>query len=252
MATGLVVLLFTACGLPTIPFLAAPQNPRNSGANEETRRLLFDHNQNNDVDDFRGYELYYKLYEVSATAALQADENFISTTPVEPGPSRLQQRGFVRAAVVTVRDASNDPPTVSGTTGDDQPPTVPTDPTGALITYTIDLSQRPADGTSIDNADVIVAWTESGGRAIGIRRRSAQSATTPDFRDSFDSFWNAASYDSDDYDVQQMGLEDLVDSGPVDRLVTIWYALSYGIDGTSFSGYYSEPLRLDQAVIVTE
>ena len=249
LTAAAIAAFLVACGLPTIPYLAPPQNADSSGLNEETRVVTFEHNPDNDGDDFQGYELYYKLYTVDQRSQIDADANYIATTPVEPGPGRLQQRGFVRAVAVSER-LSSTPYSITEIIGDDQLPQLPTTPTASLVTYSLDLSGPFA---ADPDADLIVTWDQGGGRARGFRRRSVQSDFAADPRNSLDSFWAQTAYDPTDWDIQQMGLDDEIDqNGVPDRFVTIWYAIAYGVDGTSFSGYYSEPLRLDDAVIVLQ
>ena len=250
LTAAAIAAFLVACGLPTIPYLAPPQNADTTGgANEETWNLTFEHNPQNDGDDFQGYELYYKLYTVDQRSSIDADANYIAATPVEPGPGRLQQRGFVRAVAVSER-LSSTPYSITEIIGDDQLPQLPTTPTASVVTYQIRVSAA-YDGST--DADVIVTWDQGGGRARGFRRRSVRSDFPADPRKSLDSFWAQTAYDPTDWDVQQMGLDDEIDqNGVPDRFVTIWYAIAYGVDGTSFSGYYSEPLRLDDAVIVLQ
>jgi hypothetical protein len=239
-------VLITACGLPTIPFLAPPQNPGSSGLNEENTPLTFEHNPENDIDDFRGYDLYYKLYLDSQTDEIAADASFIDSTPTQPGPSRLTQRGFVRAVAATERNAA-DRTTVETLLTGDGIPHLPTAPTATPIEYLIDLTGTLGDDP---DADVVVSWEAEGGRARGFRRRSTAGDFGADPQSSLAGFWNRSTYLSTDWDLRQMNLAQTVATETPDRLVIIWYVLAYGIQGTDFSGYYSEPLRLDRALIV--
>jgi len=242
-------LLLVSCGLPTIPFLAPPQNAGFSdtgGLNEENRALTFEHNPANDIDDFRGYDLYYKFYLDSQSDEITADTSFIDTTPTQPGPSRLTQRGFVRAIAVTERDTATRGIVESVLTGDGIPH-LPTSPTATPLEYLIDLTSTLGDDP---DADVVVSWEAGGGRARGFRRRSISGDFGADPQSSLAGFWNRSTYRSFDWDLRQMNLGQTLEEDPPDRLVIIWYVLAYGIEGTDFSGYYSEPLRLDRAVIV--
>lgn len=249
--TTAAVLAAASCGLPTIPFLAGPVNPDAEGVNVENRILTFDHNTENAGDDFQGYELYYKLYDVGNITDIDADSNYISSGDGEPGPGRLEQRGFVRAVAVTER-GFDDPYPVNDILQGDDLPHLPTDPTTSSVEYRIDLS----DPLNADpDSDVIVTWSAAGGRARGFRRRSRRTDFGSDPTVTLDSFWDASGYDAADYDIVEMGLEDAVagdDSGDgtPDRFEIVFYALAYGIDGTTFTGYYSVPLRLEEAEIV--
>ena len=100
-ALGVLIVVctagLTACGLPTIAFLEPPDSPGVGGGNPENRILTFQHNPANDIDDFRGYEIYYKLYYEDSTA-VASDESFIEATPRRVGPGRLEARNFSRVA----------------------------------------------------------------------------------------------------------------------------------------------------------
>lgn len=247
-----VLALGASCGLPAIPFLEAPQNPDFvPGNSPENRVLTFEHNPANDGDDFEGYDLYYKLYTQDQTELIESDANFIETTPRQPGPSRLVTRGFVRAVAVREQEFS-DPQTFTTLTSD-RPPHIPTEPTGSSIEYQLDL-QSPLDAAPTE--DVFVSWSQGGERRRGFRRRSAGDDEFPADPTELKSFWNREAYTSNattndgNWDLERMNLSGQFESGVPDRLSIVWYVLSYGIDGTSFAGYYSEPLRLDSAELV--
>lgn len=240
-----LVLGAASCGLPTIPFLDPPRDPGfPDGGSPENRILTFSHNPNNDDDDFQGYELYYKLYTDDQSQLIDTDTDFIEATPRQPGPSRLITRGFVRAAAV--RELTSVSPDTFSTLTSDRPPHIPTDPTGATIEYRLDVRDRP---NADPDADIFLSWTQGGEQRRGFRRRSDDNAFTADPTE-LKSFWNRSEYASDDWDISRMGLSDEIESETPARFNVVWYVLSYGIDGTSFNSYYSEPLRLSPAVLV--
>ncbi len=248
-SAALCAVALAACGIPTIQFIDPPENPDFEG-NEENRILTFEHSSGNDGGGFQGYELYYKLYELGGTA-ITSDESFIESTPREPGPSRLQQRNFVRAVAVTVRSGV-DLSITSEIVGEEaRPPHLPTDPTSSSIQYSIDLRdpfQRDAGSPDQDDfpeAEVIVSWNQSGQQVRGFRRRNTDQDGPTDPRTVFEGFWHASGYSSDDFDVGRMQLD--LTAGSPDQLTVVWYVLSYGIDETDFSQFYSEPLRLEPA-----
>ncbi len=248
----LVLVMIAGCGLPTIPFLDAPENPQAQGINDENFILTFQHNSVNDGDDFQGYDLYYKFYTEDQTQLIDSDSNFIEATPRQPGPNRLLSRGFVRAAAVREWDQTQ---ASFAVVSSDRPPHVPTDPTSSSIEYRLDLRSVTEDGpTNPDaEADVILSWTQGGEQRRGFRRRSSEDAFSSDPTE-LKSFWNRRDYlppeDDTDYDLAQMGLQDEFESGAPDRIRVVWYVLSYGIDAATLQGYYSEPLRLIPAELV--
>ncbi|MEX2444542.1 MAG: hypothetical protein WD492_13125 [Alkalispirochaeta sp.] len=248
--TFFVVSLGVGCGLPTIPFLDPPVNPGIvEGSPVNNRILTFSHNTHNDGDDFQGYELYYKLYTEDQADLRDADVSGIETTPRQPGRALMESYGFVRAVAVR-ESAPSDPDSLRVITSD-LPPHIPTEPTDSAIEYRIDL-RSPL--TADSDEDIFVRWTQGGERKRGFRRRSDNRFSNPD---ELKSFWNRAAYsagdpenedDQTDYDIAQMGLRDeIVESGTPDTFEIVWFVLSYGIDGTTLQGYYSEPLRLQSA-----
>lgn len=255
-----VLAAFTAtgCGLPSIPTLEPPLNPRIGGIDSPGLQFVtFDHNPNNDFDDFKGYDLYYKLYpppSASAASSITSDEAFIESVPKDTGPGRLQARGFLRLIPVTNR--SGDATSVASLITADVAPSLPIDPTDSSITFSLDLREtenRP-DGSvdaTVSETDLVAQWGTGGGvTARGFRRRNTTviGVSRPD--NVYESFWDAGSYDTTDYDISRMLGSTLDFTDFNDSLVIVIYAITYGIDGTDFQPYYSEPLRLNEATIV--
>jgi len=252
--SSLLFALTMGCGLPTIPFLDPPVNPQAEGTNDENFVLTFQHSSNNDGDDFQGYDLYYKLYTEDQTQLIDSDSNFIETTPRQPGPSRLINRGFVRAAAVREKAPSQDSYQVLTS---DRSPHIPTEPTDSPIEYRIDVRSFPEETNPDADTDIIVSWNQGGERRRGFRRRSTDDAFSSD-PTALQAFWNRAAYayttetaeDTVPYDLRQMGLQSEFESEVPERIRIVWYVLSYGIDPTSLQGYYSEPLRLTPAELI--
>ena len=247
-----VVLLLTSCGIPAIPFLEPPISPGTTGTSSENIILTFRHSPLNDENtpDFGGYELYYKLYPVG-DARIDSDTDFIEDDPVQPGTSRLTQRGFVRAVVASERNPSNGYTRTRTLT--DPRPAIPTEPSATSYTYRIDLRDNPDRvGNNEENGpDIVVEWNENGGYARGLRRRNVSETGVADPQATFDSFWRQSAYQSSDWDISRMGLTSAFQNGNApERLEIVWYALSYGTNSQTFAPYYSEPLRLERAIIV--
>jgi len=243
--------ILASCGLPTIPFLAPPQNAdlSDDSPNEVNPILTFEHNPENAVDDFRGYDLYYKLYLLSQEDEIANDSEIIDSEPAPPGPSRLISRGFVRPVAVSERDASGTETNEILT--DDGVPHLPTTPSESPIDFRIDLRTGGDIGADPD-ADVIVAWDDRGGKARGFRRRSSNNFGA-DPQNDLDSFWERAGYGLEndevvDYDLPEMGFTPELLATPPDRLIIIWYALAVA-DTVEGGIYWSEPLRLPRAEI---
>ncbi len=92
-------LLLAACGLPTIPFLEPPVAVSDSDVEIE-----FEHDTTNDIEEFRGYELYYRFYPATTDGEDQwrNHNDAILDSPRSPNPNRLTARGYRR-----IRDAQD-------------------------------------------------------------------------------------------------------------------------------------------------
>lgn len=249
--------VLVSCGLPSIRFVGAPENPRREGATPSQTRFLFEHNTANDFGDFQGYELYYKLYRVDA-ASIESDANAIETTPRQPGPSRLVNRGYARLMATTLRTANL---SVSGTITFDAAPHLPIDPTTTPITFTVDLREpqirEATPDTTVDSAEITVQASNGAMTTRGLRRRNVDRSSS-DPTGEFEPFWHRSRYDAADYDVARMlpepdgGYPGDPDITPVvTEVVVVLYVLAYGTDGNTFAPFWSEPVRLGEATIVT-
>jgi len=252
----LVAIAFLGgCGLPSIPVLEAPVNPGISTIDSPGLQILtFDHNRDNDFDDFKGYDLYYKLYPPAGSAvdsSLRSDESYIETVPKDTGPWRLQARGFMRLVPVTNR--AGDPDAILSVIQGDVIPSLPLDPTDNGITFALDLREpqnRPSGSVdrSASDADLVVSWSAGGVAARGFRRRSTTGSSSQP-TDYFDGFWYGPGYATTDYDISRMFGSSFDLDAFNDQITVVIYAVTYGRD-TNFQPYYSEPLRLREATIV--
>jgi hypothetical protein len=78
-----VILLETGCGLPDAFYLQPPLagSPLPNGAQVNQPFFLTGSSRSNDINvTFTGYELYYKCYGTSDTAAITADQNYGSSS----------------------------------------------------------------------------------------------------------------------------------------------------------------------------
>ncbi len=245
---GVVVLstlVVLSCGLPSISFLAPPEALSPSGSNEENYILRFRHDGDNDGDDFRGYELYYKLYYPD-DSAISSDESSIEATPRDVGPGRLEARGFIRVAPTRLSVNGGSFSTVT----DDSAPLLPLAPTGSGVEFRIDLRSPDARGLSDEDTHMLVSWDDGGNsNLLEMRRRSTADAAVGDPLNDYEGFWDSSEYVSGDFDVGEMLSLPL--PSPIGNLTIVCYVLTYGIDASNFNPYYSEPVRLEPATLVT-
>jgi len=245
--SGVLTLVVSACGLPTISYLAPPTALSPDGINNENSILRFTHNGENDGDDFRGYELYYKLY-LETDTSIDTDETEIEETPRETGPGRLEANDFVRLAPTQITINGELPATVT----DDSAPLLPLEPTGTAVEFSLDLRTPDTRNLSDENTHIVVTWTDgSNDIALELRRRSTSPTSVSDPLNDYEGFWDGPSYLASDYDTAQMFNTANPLPSPPGRLVIVLYVISYGIDANDFNPYYSEPVRLEPAVLVT-
>lgn len=253
-----VIAVGTGCGLPEVQSLEPPVNPQISGIDSPGLQILtFQHNNGNDFDDFKGYDLYYKLYPPatsSAPSSLSSDESYIESTPKDAGPDRLLARGFLRLVPVTSRNSNST--AVQSLISTDPYPSIPMSPIGSPITISLDLREPPARPTGTIDTDPsdteIVASSNDGSvPIIGYRRRNSTNTGVSQPDSEFLGFWDGSSYATTDNDISRMFSTGSFDLGEYnDRITIVIYAITYGIDGTDFRPYYSEPLRLKEGTIV--
>ncbi len=246
-ATPLTFLL-TACGLPSVPFLWPPENPGLEGVANQAI-LTFQHNPNNDIDDFLGYDIWYKFYLTTSAGEdlVRSDESAIDATPRSPGTGRLAQRGF-RRAVALYRN-----PDGSLVSYDDRRVHIDLGPIGNRFTLELDLRQpfqRDPDPAPED-AEIVVTRVDTETVISGLRRRhTTTSITDPGSADDgYPTFWNQNRIETGQHDIYN---SDLVPTeSDTNELKIVLYALAVGIDRTdgTFRPFYSEPLRLEEAII---
>jgi hypothetical protein len=256
-----ILTLYSGCGLPSISVIEPPEDPgyAQGTLNAPGQQILyFRHNRDNDVDDFKGYDLYYKLYPPdgsTVSSALEADEAYIESSPRDTGPGRLQARGFLRLVEVTNRDNGGS----SIVTGDSVPH-ISLPPTSSSVTFFLDVREpvnRPENSIdrTAEDAEIVVSWDYNGSRSRGFRRRNSTDSSTSQPRNIFEGFWHGPAYGTGDYDINRMFPSGTFDPGgegfnSSNHMNLVLYAITYGVDGSSFQPYYSVPLRLSRAVIV--
>ncbi|NBB91184.1 MAG: hypothetical protein GVY23_08255 [Spirochaetes bacterium] len=216
-------LLFLACGIESTPFIAGPKPDEIDLVPETgTDRIKFLHNENdNDTDEFRGYDLYYKLYEdedglCEAGDACRGDRDSILSNPVQTGPSRLLTRAYRRLV------PENSP---------GQIPNVPVSNSIKANEFTVDIDLT---GGGASNA-FTATWPDA---TVTLNRRVAQGGT-------YKRFLDGGSYEDEDDDVDHSAITaDISDVINDDKLYLAVYALGYGVDPGSLQALYSEPVYL--------
>ena len=223
------IIAFSGCGIPSVGFVAAPPRDSVEGVSLETLpQISFSHDAVlNDTDDFKGYDLYYRLYDDAATEqTYEEHREAILAEPREPGTSRLQANGYRRVV------------SAAGSTVDGQVPpliAVPPEQKGEAFEVTLSfglIPTEPEEATAVWLAD-----SETPGSASLARSVEQEGTQAPEG-------FLLGMYQDSDPDVASI-------SRPIETVIdesSLWvalYALGYGIDGLTFQRLYSEPVFLE-------
>lgn len=220
-----LLMLASSCGVPTVTFIAEPLFRTPTGST-----LRFDHNTANDTEDFRGYELYYKIYDANDTAEIDSDRSYIEGADT-PGTSRLVLRSFLRM----VRTDTGEP----AGTGQLDPPIVPVSSGQRDNAFTVSVDFSAA-------VETVLVTNPGEGASFQLFRQnvllSEQTVAT-----TFDRFLDPAAYQydpagsSNDADLAAMLNAAYEDVASYRAAVAV---IAYGIDATNFQRIYSTPIYL--------
>jgi hypothetical protein len=189
-------------------------------------RITFLHNENdNDTDEFEGYDLYYKLYEDSLSGcqpgdACADDRAYILQDPVPTGPSRLLGRDYRRMVPGNTPGATPNLEISNGNKGDE-------------FEVLLDM----AEGAETGQTAIVADWPDG---PIELNRGVPRVGFN-----EYKSFLLRDHYENNDDDVDHMDNGDDIQQVITDgNLYTAVYALGYGIDPGSLQALYSEPVFL--------
>ncbi len=216
-------LLFTACGIESTPFIAGPKSDEvDLVPATDTQRITFLHNENdNNTDEFKGYDLYYKLYEdedgfwgCEPGDPCRSDREYILNDPVQTGPSRLLGRDYRRLVPGNSPGQTPNIPVSNGIKGNE-------------FVVEIDLT-----GDAVVNA-FAATWPDG---TVALNRRVSQGGT-------YKRLLDESAYENTDADVTHIAtaISDVTNN---DNLYISVYALGYGVDLGSLQALYSEPVYL--------
>jgi hypothetical protein len=218
-----VTILFAACGIESTPFIAGPKPDEvDLEPATGTDRITFLHNENdNDTDEFRGYDLYYKLYEDEAANGLceagdpcRSDRDYILNDPVQTGPSRLLGRNYRRLVPGNSPGQTPNIPVSNGIKGNE-------------FVVEIDLTGGGPSGNAFT--------ANSPDGTVTLNRGVSESGT-------YKRFLEATAYEVTDDDVGH--ITDISAVIANNNLYLVVYALGYGVDPGSLQALYSEPVFL--------
>lgn len=223
-----VALVALSCGVPTITYIAEPIYRTPTG-----RTLRFDHNTANDSEDFRGYDLYYKVYNANDNASIDSDRSYLEGAET-PGTSRLVVRNFLRM----VRTNTGEP---TGT-GESDPPILRVGSGSRDDSFTISVDFSAAAQTV-----VVTNPAESAGTVTLFRQNVLVNEQTP--ATVFDRFLDPDAFqyipgapDSEnDADLAKMLNAEYDPTSTYRAAVAV---IAYGVDATNFQKIYSTPIYL--------
>ena len=226
--TFLLALILSGCGIPTVTFIAEPIPQQRFGS-----ELRFEHTSENDTEDFKGYELYYKIYNADDTAVIENDQQYIQAAE-SPGTARLTNREFLRM----VRTETGEP----GGAGIEEPPMLPVGSSAKGSRFLITVNFSEAAGTV-----VVENPGESSIDQLLLYRQNVLLTEQTEATE-FDLFLDPAAYQYDpqqttnnDADLAEM-LNDAYDETNRYRAAVV--VIAYGVDATDFQRIYSTPVYL--------
>ncbi|MFO7780573.1 MAG: hypothetical protein R6W94_03020 [Spirochaetia bacterium] len=215
-----VTILVAACGIESTLFIAGPKPDEvDLVPATGTERIIFLHNENdNDTDEFKGYDLYYKLYAdedglCEAGDPCRSDRDYILNDPVQTGPSRLLGRNYRR---LVPGNSPGQIPNIAVSNGIK----------GNEFVVEIGLT-----GDVVTNA-FTATWPDD---TVTLNRAVSQRGTHKRFLDE-------AAYEETDDDVGH--ITDISEVIANNNLYLVVYALGYGVDPGSLQALYSEPVYL--------
>lgn len=243
---GLLGALVSSCGLPQLVFLAPPIVDQGIPGN---LRGFFTHNTQNTVDEFLGYDIWYKIYPDTDAGRTQAaqDAEALNRDTIGVGISPLQTRGFFR--VITYSRATG------ASNFDRTAITVPIENPANPQEFEVDLveSNEPGATDTFATADIILntVGTTDSNRGRGLRRRNLDaSASDPA---DYASFWDlrryqeATSVPAQSADItpsnRRQSIQDHAND-PDPRFLILLYVITVGTDSQTLTPIYSEPRQI--------
>lgn len=222
-----ILAVLASCGIPTVTFIAEPIFRTRTGST-----LRFDHNTANDTEDFKGYEVYYKIYNAGdPSSQIDSDRSYIEGAET-PGTSRLVVRDFLRMVRTDNGDADG--------SGLLDPPMLPVGSGQRDNAFTVSIAFATGQET------VIVDNPGEGASSVRLYRQNVLlEEQTP--ATVFEGFNETADYnyqpgvDGGDADLARM-IDDEYDETETTRVAVA--VISFGIDATNFQRIYSTPIYL--------
>lgn len=240
----LLGVLVSSCGLPQLVFLAPPIVDQRS---PETLRGFFTHNTQNTVDEFLGYDIWYKIYPETDAGRTQAaqDADALNRDTIGVGISPLQTRGFFRViAYNRATGASNVDRTAI---------TVPIANPASPQEFEVDLvvSNDLGATETFATADIILNTFRTTDLNRGLRRRNLDaSASDPA---EYASFWNLTRYQeaalvpAQSADIipsnRRQSIQDHANEDNP-RFLILLYVITVGTNSQTLTPIYSEPRQI--------
>ena len=223
LASALIVtaLLLCGCGIPTFIFLAPPIQD-----SIQSESLTFFHDTSNDNEAFKGYNLYYKLYNNPDQASgeenlCRSDKDTITAEPPTLGETRLLSRRYSK---VVINDMLLEPQ-------------IAIENKGSAQTITITLGD-PLDANDERFTRITNSLT---GESFRIHRNVLGSSSTGDGNETR---YKLLIHDPDEYLPEDNDIENIVDdiddAFENNAFYVAFYAVAFGLND-QFRAIYSEP-----------
>ncbi len=231
----LIVIIFNGCGLSNITSL-------NSASIERVEEgvIRINHNTSN-INNFLGYNIYYKFYNSADASLLQSDKNYITDSTKQPSSSILTTRKFKLIQIVTINPNTlvvtntNTVPHITPLRESlDQPYVVYIDFSEGKAVYPLreTISNSIFSQPNGNEFHVILIKANENNQTSIIRRDHSVNTTPKGFFNSK----TMSSYSKKDFDIKTMMKNFKSD----DTIQIIFAILPYGIDYVQGQKIYGE------------
>ncbi len=224
----LIFIIYTSCGIPTVTFLHPPL----IDLNNENAFFHNTANANSTIrDQFRGYSIYYKLYNNSNNDGndCRNDKSIIEASPVSIGPQRLIDQKFQQ---IIVNDEDQTPQIL-----------IPADTSGdrnQILGTRHSITITIADDTITD--DIATISTSLLPETEMPLYRNTLSNDSSSSTDSSRHKPLAAPNATHGYSTSDSDVESVTIANAGMELSIAFYALAVGIDIKNFQTLFSTPL----------
>ena len=225
LIVAMITIAIMGCGIPQIQYLAPPT----SNDSVDNGTFMFFHNTDNNIDQFLGYDIYYKFYDnISTTTTCIDDKQYIESIPTVLSDRRLIERRYTR---IVLDDEHQDIPTISITSG------------AKSVEHRFIVRLADALALSIADAENSTLVNATNNTVYRMHRRVEDNTQNNEYK-PLHVYIPATIFFASDSDIQAAAISsselNAVIERANDRLYIAFYGIAFGL-GDSFQVIRSEP-----------